>query len=200
MLEFYIDNDKLKRAEFHQAGITGIDMRKLNIKGDILDLGAGGEGIIAQLFGNQVIGIAPEAHSGGLVSAPECRLKIMMDARDLKFVDNSFCSVTIFYTLMYIDFSDYEKVFNEVYRVLKPGGSFYIWDLEIPKSTGTSAKFYLNFFEILLPDKTVKTGYAAKWGEKFQNLKTLRELALKIGFDVVKEKSSNGNLFLMLKK
>jgi hypothetical protein len=33
-----------------------------------------------------------------------------MDARDLKFVDRSFATTTVFFTFMYIDPADHEKV------------------------------------------------------------------------------------------
>ena len=47
-----------------------------------------------------------------------------MDARDLQFLDNTFSAATSFFTLMYIPGSDHAKVFDEVLRVLEPGGPF----------------------------------------------------------------------------
>ena len=58
-----------------------------------------------------------------------------MDAADLKFVDESFETVTSFCTLMYIDEKLHKKTFEEIHRVLKPGGRFYVWDIAVPRKT-----------------------------------------------------------------
>jgi hypothetical protein len=67
--------------------------------GLVLDIG-GGEGVIGRLKGEQVISIDPNRRE--LEGAPAGPLKIIMDATDLQFLDESFNTVTSFYTLMYI--------------------------------------------------------------------------------------------------
>jgi len=113
-----------------------IVLNEFEANGYLLDTGGGGEGVIGQLKGDQVISI--DISEQELVDAPSTNLKIVMDATDLKFIDNSFNTVAIFYTLMYIKGLDHEKVFKEAKRVLKHGGKLLIWDVNLPVSKDTS--------------------------------------------------------------
>ncbi len=98
-------------------------LEDLTAEGLILDIGSGGQGVIGRLKGEQVIAIDPNKLE--LQGAADGPLKIIMDATDLKFLDESFNTVTSFYTLMYIkEEESHKQVFGEVYRVLKQGGVF----------------------------------------------------------------------------
>lgn len=82
-----------------------IDVQSLNLiefrqEGRVLDIGGGGEGIIGQVLGERVIAI--DNRSDELEEAPEGSLKIIMDARELKFLNKTFDGITSFSTLMYI--------------------------------------------------------------------------------------------------
>ena len=79
--------------------------------GLVLDIGGGGEGIIGQIKGKQVVAIDPSIRE--LEGAPDGPLKIVMDAGDMLFLDDAFDVVTSFFTLMYIKGSEHEKVFIE---------------------------------------------------------------------------------------
>lgn len=79
----------------------------------ILDIGGGGEGIMGLVYGHRVVAIDPRLDE--LEDAPEGPLKIVMDAKELSFLRNSFDAVTSFFTLMYINNDDHKQVFNEVY-------------------------------------------------------------------------------------
>ena len=106
---FYFDQKTIKLSDF-------------NAQGHILDIGGGGRGVIGELKGESVVAI--DISKRELEEAPAGPLKVVMDATDLKFIDNSFNTATSFFTLIYIPDSDHEKVFSEVYRVLAPGGVF----------------------------------------------------------------------------
>lgn len=110
-----ISEDRLHFFERQRVVVDDFDTA-----GFILDLGGGGEGIIGRLKGPQVIAVDANRHE--LDEAPEGPRKIMMDARDLKFLDEAFEVVTSFFTLMYIDTADHQWVFEEAVRVLVPGG------------------------------------------------------------------------------
>ncbi|MCP4538784.1 MAG: methyltransferase domain-containing protein [Chloroflexi bacterium] len=172
-----------------------------NADGFILDIGGGGEGVIGQLKGEQVIAIDPNKRE--LEEAAPGPLKIVMDARDLKFLIYTFDAVTAFFTLMYIKEPDQEKIFSEVFRVLAPEGQFFIWDVILsPRPDEVDEKKEIAAFPLLikLPDKEISTGYGARWPEKKQDLAYYVRLAEKAGFKVVTQKEHDRALFLQLQK
>lgn len=206
--EYYLNprgKSFLERNNYEQLertyvdGISTLDLRGFNIKGDILDIGAGGEGIIARLFHDQVIGIAPKEHEAGLVNAPSCKYKICMDAREMMFTDNSFSNITSFFTLMYINFEDYQLVFNEAYRVLKTGGKFYIWDLLLPENNKSIPR-YVRYFKFILPDTTINTGYGTIWEDRRSTLSLFKEYASNAGFKIESTSITDRTIHLVLEK
>ena len=84
------------------------------IKGSILDIGGGGEGIIGRIYQSQVTAI--DNRQEELDEVPEGFSKLLMDACNLKFEDNIFDNVSLFYTLMYIDKNKHNKVIKEASR------------------------------------------------------------------------------------
>ena len=167
-------------------------------QGLVLDIGGGGEGVIGQLKGKQVVAI--DLLKRELESAPgEPLLKIVMDARDLKFTDKAFDTATVFFTFMYIAPADHAKVLQEIHRVLRPGGRLLIWDVVFPRKTdpGQAAVFYP--LHIQLPAKTINTGYGVRIAEG-QGAEHFVELARTAGFEVVTRQDEAGWFHLELKR
>ena len=165
--------------------------------GLILDIGGGGEGVIGQLKGSQVISIDP--YKEELENAPSGNLKIVMDGRDLKFLDNSFSTAAIFYTLMYISAEDHEKVFQEVKRVLKHGGRLLIWDVNLPVRKDASKEFGVYKFKFMLPQKEISTGYGAKFPIAVdQDMQYYIKIAQKVGFKVIAARNNEPSFYLEL--
>jgi len=166
-------------------------LEALEAEGYILDIGGGGEGVIGQLMGNQVISI--DKNKRELEDAPSENLKIVMDATDLKFLDETFEIATSFYTLMYMEGKIKQDSINEIYRVLKPGGILMIWDSEIPsEKPNNKVKFFMVPLEITLPDKEIKTGYGVKF--IFQDKELITEMCTKAGFEL-NIKAEKGSMF-----
>ena len=68
-------------------------------KGLILDIGGGGWGVIGQLKGKQVVAV--DLRKREFEEAPgEPLIKIIMDARDLKFLDKTFDPATVSFAFM----------------------------------------------------------------------------------------------------
>lgn len=176
-------------TELHQ-----IDLTKVQLNGRILDIGGGGEGIIGLLAGEHVIAIDPSERE--LKGAPGDCLKIIMDAKDLKFLNESFDTVTVFFTMMYINLMAHEQVFKEIYRVLKPKGELFIWDLNIQKKKIEEEKdIYAIKLEVDIGSKKIESGYGTKW-DKGVDMTHYLNLGESVGLKIL-EKHINGETFFL---
>jgi ubiquinone/menaquinone biosynthesis C-methylase UbiE len=163
--------------------------------GLILDIGGGGEGIIGRLHGKQVVAI--DTREEELMETNNEALKVVMDAADLKFLPKSFDACTAFFSLMYIPKSIHQKVFEEVFRVLKDHGRFLIWDVRIPDNV-VGYKAFIVHLKVKLPNEEVGTGYGARW--QTQSIEHFRELARLTGFKITSELCKEEIFHLELQK
>jgi len=193
------EHERVHKKHMHVVSRQKVDMCEVELKGRILDIGGGGEGIIGQLKKRRVVAIDSserelrEAKSGGL--------KIIMDARVLQFLDCTFDTVTAFFSLMYIPEDDREQIFKEVYRVLKKRGQFVIWDTIMPKRRKNSNKeMFVVPLTIALPGKKIQTVYGAPWHSRGQNCRIFKELGKKIGFSVIKTSERKSLCYVRLVK
>jgi SAM-dependent methyltransferase len=167
----------------HEFPYTSINLNRLPVSDRILDIGGGGEGVIGQLMGDQVVAI--DRSRAELEEAPQGGLKIVMDAVELKFLDGTFSAVSFFYSLMYVPHEFHKRIFEEVFRVLKPGGFIYLWDVNLSECVDPNKDGFCVFLKIKLPDREIQTGYAARWplvAHDFQYYSNLCELT---GFEIV---------------
>jgi ubiquinone/menaquinone biosynthesis C-methylase UbiE len=176
--------------------MVSIDLTDLTLEGRVLDIGGGGEGFISRQIGNNVIAI--DLRADELAETPDIGLKIIMDAADLKFLDGYFDYVTCFYSLMYMNAETTGKCITEVYRVLKPGGSFYIWDAVIPERF-TGETFITDLTVKVSPGTETSVGYGVGSATK-QTADMIRGLCVEAGFTVVNEDAGEEAFQLTLKK
>ena len=167
-------------AEPTEDAIYYLEQQELTVddfgaEGYVLDIGGGGEGIIGKLKGDQVVAIDPNKRE--LEEAAAGPLKIIMDARDLQFLDCTFTVATSFFTLMYIKAPDHAKVFDEVFRVLTLGGRFLIWDVVLPQRLDQNKDIVAFPLLVKLRDEEVSTGYGCPWPDKEQDLAYYAQLA-----------------------
>jgi SAM-dependent methyltransferase len=191
--------ERPKPEQIFQHAKLEVAVVNFSADGLILDVGGGGEGVIGQSKGKQVIAI--DLIKRELEEAPgDPLLKIVMDARDLKFLENTFNTATVFFTFMYIDPADHEKVFQEIHRVLKPEGRLLIWDVIFPDKKSDERQIYIRYpLHIKLPTEEINIGYGVRFMEG-QGENHYIELARKTGFDVAVQKSDQGWFFIELKK
>lgn len=149
-------------------------------EGWILDIGGGGEGMIGQLKGAQVVAI--DMIRRELEEAPAGALKIMMDARELKFLDCTFNTVTAFFSFMFIPPGDHAHVMQEIYRVLVPGGQFMMWDIEIQERPAPERDVMIFPLQVRLPSTIVNTGYGTPYTEKCITMHDYIAQAKAVGF------------------
>ncbi len=165
-----------------------INLKGLECVGRVLDIGGGGEGIIGRIFPDRVVAIDPLESE--LAEASAGPLKIIMDGRDLKFLDDSFETVTSFFTFMYIKVNDHRQIFQEIYRVLKPGGELILWDVTIPEFPGGEKDIFVLPMEIILEDGIIETTYGISWLEQRQDKEYYIGLGKQVGLKLVKEETS----------
>ncbi len=149
--------------------ISGVDLNKIQVtpfqeiiineipSGSIIDIGAGGEGIIAQIGGERITAIDKRQSEidEAIDKAPDAKWMVA-DALDLPFENEEFDNATSFFSGMYMSHEDKKNVFKEVHRVLPTGGEFWIWDSKIK----TSKEGFLIVLTVSLPGKEkFNTGY-----------------------------------------
>ncbi|OKY78487.1 MAG: SAM-dependent methyltransferase [Candidatus Methanohalarchaeum thermophilum] len=192
----------MKEEKIYQAPNQEIKLDKTSFDGHILDIGGGGEGVIGKLYGKDVISIDTDKNE--LIEASSDNsglLRILMDARDLNFLEKSFSKVTSFFTLMYIKSCDRRDVFDEVSRVLKDNGVFEVWDVEIPEfKEEKEEEVFLIPLKISLPKQTIRTGYGVRWRDHSQNANYYLTLAKKKGFSLVEKHKKDKIFHLKFKK
>jgi ubiquinone/menaquinone biosynthesis C-methylase UbiE len=126
-----------------------------------------------------------------------------MDAKQLKFLDNSFDTVTAFFSIMYMPNKDHAIIFKEIHRVLREKGEFIIWDPIIPKRKDPFFKrkeLYAVLLIIQIYNKEILTGYGTRWIGKEQDINYFIELAKNTGFSIVDQKVEGDYFFLKLQK
>jgi ubiquinone/menaquinone biosynthesis C-methylase UbiE len=193
------EHPEISEEQIHFFDNEGVILEDFHAEGRILDLGGGGEGIIGLLKGDQVVAVDPNRRE--LEDAPDGPLKIVMDAADLQFLDESFGTVTAFYTLMYIAKADTrQRVFVEAFRVLTPGGRFLIWDAVVPPRTDRDKEVAAFLLTVKLPEKEIQTGYGVKWPEEGRGTAEYVAMAREAGFEVVSSQEDGRRTALELRR
>lgn len=189
---------RIEREAMHWLEPQVVPLDDFDADGPILAIGGGGESVIGQLKGEQVVAI--DISRRELEAAPGDAIKIVMDARDLQFVDGSFRTAASFFTLMYIDPSDHATVLAEVHRVLRPGGRFLVWDATLGPVQDRTKEVVVVPLTVTIEDREISTGYGVAIPERTLDLGYYRELGQAAGFDVVAEREVDRWFYLELRK
>jgi ubiquinone/menaquinone biosynthesis C-methylase UbiE len=167
--------------DFYQFEQVKLEVKDFPSKGFILDIGGGGEGVIGKLKGRDVVAI--DLRKDELEETGDGPLKIVMDARDLQFLDSSFNTATAFFSLMYIKSqADQQKILEEACRVLKPGGYLHVWDVDLALRPETDKEFYIVFVRYCVGEEEKGTGYGRRWPEEPRGVEYYITLAQAAGF------------------
>lgn len=184
--------------EYHVTEQQLIEVKDFEADGLILDICGGGEGVIGILKGEQVI--STDLRKSELLEAKNTNLKIIMDATDLKFLDETFNVATNFFGFMFLPENILDKVFQEIHRVLKPNGRFLVWDAIIPPKTEEDQKEkFMIVLGLQLPNKEPwGTGYGVK--RRIQDQKFFIDIAEKNGFKLLSKEVQKQTFFLEFQK
>jgi ubiquinone/menaquinone biosynthesis C-methylase UbiE len=176
-----------------------IVLEDFETSGLILDIGGGGEGVIGRMKGSRVVAVDNSREE--LEAAPPGPLKIVMDACQMLFLDCSFSTATSFMTLLYLNSNDHPLLFEEVYRVLTPGGQFLVWEVVIPPQIDPQKDIAAFPVRVHLSDsEEVTAGYGTHWPDHEHNLEYFSGLAERAGFRIVSRKEKERLIFLELQR
>jgi len=184
---------------YHLFEPVELEIKDFPAEGYILDIGGGGEGVIGRLKGQDVIAI--DFHSEELEEAVEGPLKIVMDARELQFLDESFQTVTAFFVLMYLKTQeDQQKVLQEAWRVLKPKGFLHVWDFDLAERPETDKEIYVVQLHYRIGEFEKGTGYGQRWPEEPRSREYYIELADQAGFRHIQTEQNKHAFYILFQK
>jgi SAM-dependent methyltransferase len=192
------EHPRIDPQRIHRFQRQEIEVHDFPAEGWILDVGGGGEGIIGRIKGSQVVAI--DLYARELKGTPPGPLKIVMDATKLGFLDSSFRTATCFFSLMYMGEDIQEKVFQELARVLEPGGRLHIWEVVIPTRLDPAKDVALFPFLFRLPGEEVETGYGTFFPGRNHDAEYFKAVAGKSGFSVVSSRAQASSFYLELKR
>ena len=176
-----------------------IEVKKFKSDGFILDVGGGGEGVIGRLKGKDVVAI--DFKKEELEEAADGPLKIVMDARELQFLDNSFNTATAFFSLMYLKTQvDQQKAFEEIGRVLRPGGHLLVWDIDLSERPEPDKEFYVVQLRYRVGGEEFGTGYGQRWPKETRSTAYYIELAGKAGLQHIQTEKNKHAFYLLFQK
>jgi len=132
--------------------------------GKVIDIGGGGEGVIAQVSGHRVIAIDKrvseiyEARGKG----PSATW-LVSDGMALPFKRDSFKVATAYFSFMYMPRTVISGVLKEAHRVLNKNGELLIWDVNIPPKK----KLFAISLKVDIPkNRSIKTIYGVRGKEQ----------------------------------
>ena len=148
-------------------------------QGQVIDIGGGGEGVIARAGGAGIIAIdkrVSEIHEAR--DKASHTLWMIADATALPHRNHSFDNATAFFSCMYMPDDVKERVFRETRRVLKEAGEFWIWDAHmVPKGNVFAVRLGVG-----LPDgHTLNTVYGVR--AKAQSAASICDQLQRAGFE-----------------
>jgi len=189
---------RISEDSYHRFETQNVSVHAFPVNGWLLAIGGGGEGIIGHLGVAKTVAI--DISRRELAEAASGPLKVVMDARELDFLDGSFAAAASFFTLCYIDDGDHPAVMSEAWRVLEPGGTLRIWEISLGERPPDGKDRALIPLSVKLPDRTVETGYGVHWPAVPHDLPYYVALAEEAGFRVVAKSTEQQWLYLELAK
>ncbi|MFW9996848.1 MAG: class I SAM-dependent methyltransferase [Candidatus Odinarchaeota archaeon] len=166
--------------------------------GSVLDVGGGGEGIIAQIGGKRITAVdrLQSEIDEAKPRAPDANW-VCADATKLVFPDESFDNATSFFSGMYMTKETLTGVFREVYRLIPENGAFWIWDAIIDYESGP----FVIYLRIETPSgRVITTGYGIGRVERNRTATDIQQLLQECGFSIEEVRAHQYWYFIVAKK
>ncbi|MDD3804310.1 MAG: class I SAM-dependent methyltransferase [bacterium] len=171
-----------KNAKITEIKINDIDFDKVDIKGKIIDIGGGGEGIVEKRFKKNVIAVDKSLRE--LTETENVSLKVASDGGALPFKDNSFDSAAFFFSMMYMPVSMRIRNLAEVNRVLKNNSSLHIFEPRVICRNYKPIHLIKVRMNVKTGGKRVNASYGSVFAKKSQNLSHFTKIGLLTGFSI----------------
>lgn len=148
-------------------------------QGRVIDIGGGGEGVIAQVGGASVV--AMDKYLSEIDEArgysPNAQW-LVADGTAMPFESHCFDHATVFFSGMYMTDDVKEKVFREASRMLKKDGELWIWDARMaPKGEVFAIRLGVD----IPGNRTINTTYGVR--AKIQTPASVSSQLREAGFD-----------------
>ena len=101
---------------------------------------------------------------------------------------------------MYMTTKDHERVFGEVFRVLKENGLFKIWDVQLTRHESVDKPGFTVPVEVILPNIKISTCYGSYWPKESYDLDYYIEMVRSTGFTIAAKNQRNSSFSLFLRK
>ena len=95
---------------------------------------------------------------------------------------------------------DQLKIFQETWRVLKPGGVLHFWDVDISQIPETNTKNFIVHLRYRIRDQITETGYGMPWPEDPRGIDHYLDLTNQAGFTDCETKIVGDTFYLCLEK
>ena len=89
---------------------------------------------------------------------------------------------------------------TEVWRVLKSGGHFYLWDVDLSKRPNTNKEWYVVQLNCRIGDVAIETGYSQRWPHEARGEADYIKMAESVGFRLIQTERINNIFWLQLIK
>jgi len=100
--------------------------------------------------------------------------------------------------MMYVkNAADQQKIFQEAFRVLKPGACFYLWEVDLAERPITDKEIYAVHLQYRVREEEIETGYGQKWPAEARGEAHYLSLAREAGFQHLST-VRNGSTFHMV--
>lgn len=167
--------------DYHRLPLQELTVSSIP-NGSVLDIGGGGEGVIAQIGRERITAIdkLESEIKEAQPNAPEAKW-VVADASKLDFPDNYFDNATAFFSGMYMTLETLKDVFLEVNRLIPMKGEFWVWDAAIDYEIGP---FIIPLKIKLNDEKIIETGYGRRTVQRDRSVNDVVQILQNIGFKV----------------